>query len=106
MYLAGVSVRRVVDITEALWGTKVLPRTISNLNKKAYEHEVFSDAKYQRCTVHFYRIVFSVTPKNKMKEVSMMLNAIHAQESKEAAKEKAEQVILKQLVHSHTRIVL
>lgn len=38
MYLVGVSVRRVEDITEALWGTKVSPRTISNLNKKAYEH--------------------------------------------------------------------
>ena len=36
MYLAGVSVRRVEDITEALWGTKVSPGTISNLNKKAY----------------------------------------------------------------------
>ena len=38
MYLAGVSVRRVEDITEALWGTKVSSGTISNLNKKAYEH--------------------------------------------------------------------
>ena len=38
MYLAGVSVRRVEDITEALWGTKVSPGTISNLNKRAYEH--------------------------------------------------------------------
>ena len=38
MYLAGVSVRRVEDITEALWGTKVSPGTISNLNKKAYSH--------------------------------------------------------------------
>ena len=190
MYLAGVSVRRVEDITEALWGTKVSPGTISNLNKKAYEHietwrsrpltnsypyvyvdgvylkrswggeiqnvsilvaigvnqdgyreiigaaegmkedreswrnffvwlkerglkgvrmivgdknlgmletipEVFPDAKYQRCTVHFYKNVFSVTPKNKMKEVSMMLKAIHAQESKEAAKEKAQQVAQK-----------
>lgn len=38
MYLAGVSVRRVEDITETLWGTKVSPGTISNLNKKAYEH--------------------------------------------------------------------
>lgn len=37
MYLAGVSVRRVEDITEALWGTKVSPGTISNLNKKIYE---------------------------------------------------------------------
>ena len=38
MYLAGVSVRRVEDISEALWGTKVSPGTISNLNKKAYAH--------------------------------------------------------------------
>ena len=29
MYLAGVSVRRVEDITEALWGTKVSPATVS-----------------------------------------------------------------------------
>ena len=187
MYLAGVSVRRVEDITEALWGTKVSPGTISNLNKKAYEHieqwrtrplsgkypyvyvdgvylkrswggeiqnvsilvaigvnedgcreiigaaegmkedkdswrtffvwlrergldgvrliigdknlgmletipEVFPDARYQRCTVHFYRNIFSVTPRNRMKAVSMMLKAIHSQESKEAAKEKAAQV--------------
>ena len=144
MYLAGVSVRRVEDITEALWGTKVSPGTISNLNKKAYEHietwrtrplsryypcvyvddvylkrswggeiqnvsvlvaigdknlgmletipEVFADARYQRCTVHFYRNIFSVTPRNKMKTVALMLKAIHAQESKEAAREKAIQV--------------
>lgn len=187
MYLAGVSVRRVEDITEALWGTKVSPGTISNLNKKAYEHietwrtrplsgefpyvyvdgvylkrswggevqnvsilvaigvnndgcreilgaaegmkedkeswrsffvwlkerglsgvrliigdknlgmletipEVFPNARYQRCTVHFYRNIFSVTPRNKMKAVAMMLKAIHAQESKEAAREKARQV--------------
>lgn len=36
MYLAGVSVRKVEDITEALWGTRVSPSTISNLNKKVY----------------------------------------------------------------------
>jgi hypothetical protein len=36
MYLAGVSVRRVEDITEALWGTRVSPTTVSNLNKKIY----------------------------------------------------------------------
>ncbi len=36
MYLAGVSVRRVEDITEALWGSKVSPSTISELNRKAY----------------------------------------------------------------------
>ena len=38
MYLAGVSVRRVEDITEALWGSKVSPATISELNKNAYVH--------------------------------------------------------------------
>ncbi len=34
MYLAGVSARRVEDITEALWGSKISPATISELNKK------------------------------------------------------------------------
>ncbi len=188
MYLAGVSVRRVEDITEALWGTKVSPATISELNKKAYVHieewrnrplqggrypyvyvdgiylrrnwggeyenvavlvaiavnedgyrevlgaaegmkedkaswisffqwlkgrglegvklivgdkclgmleavdEVFPEAKYQRCTVHFYRNVFSVVPKSKVKPVAQMLKAIHAQESKKAAREKARAV--------------
>ena len=37
MYLAGVSVRRVEDITEALWGTRVSPSTVSQLNQKIYE---------------------------------------------------------------------
>ena len=54
--------------------------------------EVFPDARYQRCTVHFYRNIFSVTPRNKMKAVALMLKAIHAQESKEAAREKALQI--------------
>jgi hypothetical protein len=36
MYLAGVSVRRVEDITEALWGTRVSPSTVSELTKKIY----------------------------------------------------------------------
>jgi len=190
MYLAGVSVRRVEDITEALWGTRVSASTVSNLNKKVYGHietwrnrplqrkypyvyvdgiylkrnwggeyenvsiliamavnedgyrevigaaegmredkaswleflrnlkqrglagarlfigdknlglleainEVYPDAKFQRCTVHFYRNVFSVTPRSKMKEVAAMLKAIHAQENKEAAKEKATAVVSK-----------
>ena len=188
MYLAGVSVRRVEDITEALWGTKVSPSTISELNKKAYVHieewrnrplrggkypyiyvdgiylkrnwggeyenvsvlvamgvnkggyrevigaaegmredkaswesffrwlkerglkgvklvigdkclgmmdaaaNIFPEAKYQRCTVHFYRNVFSATPRRHMKLVAKMLKAIHAQESRQAAREKAKQV--------------
>ena len=189
MYLAGVSVRRVEDITEALWGSKVSPSTISELNKKAYVHiedwrnrplqggrypyvyvdgiylrrnwggeyenvailvaiavnedgyrevlgaaegmkedksswasffqwlkgrgldgvklivgdkcmgmleavgEVFPEAKYQRCVVHFYRNIFSVVPKSKVKLVAKMLKAIHAQESKKASREKAKAVV-------------
>jgi putative transposase len=184
MYMAGVSVRRVEDITEALWGTRVSAGTVSNLNQKAYEHieqwrnrpitgnypyvyldgiwlkrswggevtnvavlvaigvdeegyrdiigsaegskedkeswlnflrylkerglqgvqqfvsdkclgliealgEVYPGSKWQRCVVHFYRNVFSVTPRGKMKEVAAILKAIHAQEDKVAAKEKA-----------------
>ncbi|MEQ9814578.1 MAG: IS256 family transposase [Azospirillaceae bacterium] len=188
MYLAGVSVRRVEDITEALWGTRVSPGTVSNLNKKIYakieewrhrpiegDHPylyldgivmkrtwagevrnvsllvasavnaegyreilgicegakedksgwsaflrhlvdrglsgvrlIISDAcrglvesvaeylpaaRWQRCMVHFYRNVFSHVPSTKVREVSHMLKAIHAQENREAAKEKAEAVI-------------
>ena len=188
MYLAGVSVRRVEDITEALWGSKVSPSTISELNKKAYVHiedwrnrplqgnypyvyvdgiylrrnrggeyenvailvaiavnedgyrevlgaaegvkedkaswvsffqwlkdrgldgvklivgdkclgmleavgEVYPDAKYQRCIVHFYRNVFSVVPKSKVKQVAKMLKSIHAQESKKASREKAKAIV-------------
>ena len=37
MYLAGVSVRRVESITEVLWGSRVSPGTISNLNRKIYD---------------------------------------------------------------------
>jgi len=37
MYLAGVSVRRVEDITQALWGMRVSAGTVSDLNAKMYE---------------------------------------------------------------------
>ena len=189
MYLAGVSMRRVEDITEALWGSKVSASTISELNKKAYANietwrnrplqggkypyvyvdgiylkrnwggeyenvavlvaiavnkdgyrevlgaaegmkedkaswvcffqwlrgrglegvklivgdkclgmleavgEVFPEAKYQRCVVHFYRNIFSVVAKSKVKNVAKMLKAIHAQESKKASREKAAAVV-------------
>jgi len=188
MYLAGVSVRRVEDITEALWGTRVSPGTVSNLNKKIYakieawrhrriegDHpylyldgivmkrswagevrnvsllvasavnaegfreilgicegakedksgwsaflrhlvdrglsgvrliisdacrglvesvaEYLPKARWQRCMVHFYRNVFSHVPSTKVREVSHRLKAIHAQESRTAAQEKAEAVI-------------
>ena len=56
---------------------------------------VYPDAKYQRCTVHFYRNVFSVVPRKKAKEVAAMLKAIHAQEDKAAALEKSRAVAKK-----------
>lgn len=190
MYLAGVSVRRVEDITQALWGTRVSPGTVSNLNKKIYErierwrnrpieesfcyvyldgivlkrawaeqvrnvsvlvavgvtqggfrqvlgvvegakedkagwsgflrhlkerglkdvkliisdacigliesaNEFYPDAKWQRCVVHFYRNVFTVVPRGKVKQVAMMLKAIHASEDGVAAREKAKAVVKK-----------
>ena len=55
--------------------------------------EVFPEAKYQRCTVHFYRNVFAVTPRSKATLVAKMLKAIHAQESKKAARDKARAVV-------------
>ena len=55
--------------------------------------EVFPDAKYQRCTVHFCRNVFSVAPKSKVKIAAKMLKAIRAQESKKASREKARAVV-------------
>ena len=55
--------------------------------------EVFPEAKYQRCVVHFYRNVFSVVPKSKVKNVVKMPKAIHVQESKKASREKAAAVV-------------
>ena len=63
--------------------------------------EVFPEAKYQRCTVHFYRNVFSVTPRSKVKLVAKMLKAIHAQESKKAAREKARAVVEEPVSYTH-----
>ena len=54
--------------------------------------EVFPDAKYQRCTVHFYRNVLAKVPKLKRPQAAAMLKAIHAMESREAAAAKAEAV--------------
>ncbi len=55
--------------------------------------QVFPDAKYQRCTIYFYRNIFSITPRSRIKNVAKMLKAIHSQESKEAARQKAKQVV-------------
>ena len=187
MYLAGVSVRRVEDVTEALWGAKVSPGTVSELNKKVYVQieawrnrelksaypyvfldgiylkknwggtienvailvalgvnedgnrevigaceggredteswlhflrhlakrglrgvrmitgdkcnglvaaiaEVFPQAQYQRCMVHFMRNILSQVPRARANEVGAMLKAIFAQENQAACLRKAQEV--------------
>ncbi len=48
VYLAGVSVRRVEDITEALWGRKVSASLVGDLNQKSYAQiEVWRKAPIQ-----------------------------------------------------------
>ncbi|MGH8128130.1 MAG: IS256 family transposase [Gammaproteobacteria bacterium] len=190
MYLAGVSVRRVEDVTELLWGTRVSASTVIDLNQKIYAKieewrsrpiegafayvfldgiwlkrcwggevrnvsilvaigvnqdgyrgvlgvmerakedkeswtaffrhlrerglsgvrlfisdkcfglvenlaDFYPDAAWQRCAVHFYRNVWTVVPSGKVKAVAAMLKAIHAQEDRAAARQKAAQVAAK-----------
>lgn len=54
--------------------------------------EVFPNARYQRCTVHFYRNALAKAPQSKRSQVAAMLKAIHATESREASATKAESV--------------
>ena len=184
MYLAGVSTRRIEDVSEILWSSGVSASTVSNLNEKAFEAveawrnrpleraypyvyvdgiylkrswggsyenvavmvaigvnddgyrevigaaegftesaecwrgflswlksrglrgvrmftgdkaagmvgsiaEVFPEAAYRRCTVHFYRNVLARVPKSKRPKVAAMLKAVHAMESREASEAKA-----------------
>ena len=51
--------------------------------------EVFPEARWQRCIVHFYRNVFSHVPSEMRRAVALMPKAIHAQESWPAAEQKA-----------------
>jgi putative transposase len=186
MYLAGVSVRRVEDITQALWGTRASARTVHDLNQKVHGKiddwrlrplvgdfpyvfldglllkrswgsevksisvlvasgvaqsgyqkilavsegakedtanwttflrglkerglkgvelfvsdkclglaEFYPDALWQRCVVHFYRKVWTAVPTSKVREVAVMLKAIHAQEGAKAAEEEALQMVEK-----------
>ena len=55
--------------------------------------EYLPDARWQRCMVHFYRNVFSHVPATKIRDVSHMLKAIHAQESRASADAKAKSII-------------
>lgn len=57
--------------------------------------DFYPAARWQRCVVHFYRNVFTVVPKGKIKEVVAMLKAIHAQEDKKEAVKKAAGVVEK-----------
>ena len=55
--------------------------------------EYLPDARWQRCMVHFYRNVFSHVPATRVREVSHMLKAIHAQENRDAADRKARAIV-------------
>src|SRR6202008_4155080 len=57
--------------------------------------EVFPDAAWQRCVVHWYRNIFIHVPATKVREIAAMLKAIHAGEDLVAAREKAIRVIEK-----------
>jgi transposase-like protein len=57
--------------------------------------DFYPEASWQRCTVHWYRNVWSLVPKGKVKDVAAMLKAIHAQEDLEAACDKAQAVVAK-----------
>jgi len=187
MYLAGVSTRRVEDITQALWGSRVSASTVSHLNQKVFAHieewrqrplqeryvylyvdgivlkkcfagevrhislliamgvnedgyrevlgiteglqedghswreflaslrgrglktfqlmisdahqgmlqamaEVYPHSRWQRCLVHFYRNILAKVGAKHRKEVALMLKAIHNQESRYEAMEKAKRV--------------
>jgi putative transposase len=57
--------------------------------------ELFSEAAWQRCIVHWYRNIFSHVPSNRVREIAAMLKAIPAGEDIAAAREKAIRVIEK-----------
>ena len=51
--------------------------------------DFFPDAKWQRCIVHWYRNAFGKCSARHARAVAAMLKAIHSQEDREAAREKA-----------------
>src|SRR5262249_32436709 len=55
--------------------------------------EFYPEARWQRCMVHFYRNVFSHVPAGTLREVALLLKAIHAQENLEAAQRRAGEVV-------------
>lgn len=76
MYLAGVSVRRVEDITEALWGTRVSPSTVSELNQKIYKRiEAWRNAPIEGAHPYVYLdgIVMKRTWAGEVRNVSLLV---------------------------------
>jgi len=51
--------------------------------------EFYPEAAWQRCVVHGYRNVMTAVPQGKIREVVAMLKAIHAQEDRPSAGQKA-----------------
>ena len=76
-------------------GLKGVRLIISDACMGLYESaaEVFPEARWQRCVVHWYRNIFSHVPSAKMREVADMLKAIHASEDRPAADKKVCDVI-------------
>ena len=76
MYLAGVSVRRVEDITEALWGTRVSPSTVSELNQKLYgkiEQWLAKPIEGEHAYVYLDGIWLKRTWGNEVKKVAVLV---------------------------------
>ena len=67
--------------------------------------DFFPEAKWQRCIVHWYRNAFTMCPRKHLHDVVAMLKAIHAQEDKEAARQKVALVVRKLQVMKLERIV-
>jgi transposase-like protein len=44
--------------------------------------EFYPEARWHRYVVHFYRNVFTVVPRGKVREVAAMLKAIHSNREK------------------------
>jgi len=57
--------------------------------------DLYPQAAYQRCAVHFYRNVWSLVPATKVRAVAAMLKAIQASEDRKAARAKVVQVVAK-----------
>ena len=64
----------------------------AHLGIKGSVKECFPDAMYQRCKIHFVRNILSKVPRRESKAVALMIKAIFAQESKEAALQKAHEI--------------